>query len=505
MTEDPTHEFANGGGELAAPGAKRFFGHPRGLATLFFTEMWERFSYYGMRGILILFMVATAETGGLGFSDSTSAAIYGLYTSMVYLLALPGGWVADKLWGQQKAVFVGGVIIALGHFSLAVPMLPFFFLGLFLIVVGTGLLKPNVSAIVGELYPEGGARRDAGYSIYYMGINIGAFLGPLVCGYLGESIDWHLGFSAAGIGMVLGLIQYRIGMKHLGPAGRLQTTDGPSEMSRRARNFYLTLGAVGVPFFGVAAAAGLGWIALDLTAIAKGLGYAIVILSLLYFAFLFLKGGLTGVEKKRLVVIIWLFILSAIFWGGFEQAGSSLNLFAERLTDRVVMGWEAPASWLQSINPIFIILFAPIFGWLWVALGRFNPSMGLKFAFGLLGLAAGFFVVAWGAANATAADPVSPGWLIVTYFFHTAGELCLSPVGLSSITKLAPKGRVGQMMGVWFIATALGNLVAGLIAGQLETLDPQHLFTTVAWFVAGAGILALLMSPFIKRLTAGAE
>ncbi len=267
----------------------------------------------------------------------------------------------------------------------------------------------------------------------------------------------------------------------------------------------MALGAVGVPFFALAVAAGMGWIALELTSIARGLGYAIVGLSVVYFAYLFLRGGLTGLEKKRLAVIIWLFILSATFWGGFEQAGSSLNLFAERLTDRAVMGWEAPASWLQSINPIFIILFAPLFGSMWVALGRFNPSMGLKFAFGLLGLAAGFFVVAWGAANATEANPVSPGWLIVTYFFHTAGELCLSPVGLSSITKLAPRGRVGQMMGVWFIATALGNLVAGLIAGQLESLSSQDLFSTVAWFVAGAGIVALLMSPLIKRLTGGVE
>ncbi len=519
MSNDPsTDPGASLGGDgtgtsaAAVAAGTQWFGHPRGLATLFFTELWERFSYYGMRGILILFMAAPLVEGGLAFNDAKSAAIYGLYTAMVYLLALPGGWVADNLWGQRRAVFVGGCIIASGHFSMALPVFglpeqPFFFLGLILIVFGTGLLKPNVSTMVGELYPEGGARRDAGFSIFYMGINLGAFLGPLVCGALGENVNWHLGFSAAGFGMVLGLIQYKLGDKYLGTAGHLDTTDGAAVVARRSRMFYVTFAVVvGVVALFVALAVG-GVFVVTLTGVATALGYGIIILAVVYFAYLLIAGGHTTLEKKRLIVIFWLFILAAIFWSGFEQAGSSLNLFADRLTNRMVFGWEAPASWLQSINPIFIITLAPVFGWLWVWLAnrKANPSIPIKFALGLLGLAAGFFVIAWGAANASAENPVSPAWLIVTYFLHTCGELCLSPVGLSSITKLAPRGRVGQMMGVWFIGAALGNLFAGLVAGRLESLAPDALFGSVALFVGAAGVVALLVSPGVRKIMGNVE
>ncbi|MFN2421317.1 MAG: peptide MFS transporter, partial [Gemmatimonadota bacterium] len=492
--EDPSTEFADrqlaeawGARGAAVPADHAWFGHPRGLATLFFTEMWERFSYYGMRAILILFMTAaaTGTNPGLGFEDGQAAAIYGLYTGLVYLMALPGGWVADKLWGLRKAVFVGGCIIAAGHFSLAIPSMPTFYVGLLLIVTGTGLLKPNISAIVGDLYPEGGARRDAGYSVYYMGINLGAFLGPILVGLFGENYNWHWGFSLAGIGMIFGVIQYRLGMKHLGSAGMFD----PEERSiviRRARNFYITLGVVGLLAIGAVYLA-VVVLGIDLQRIARGLGVAIVALTIAYFAYLLIAGGHTSLEKRRLLVIFWLFVLAALFWSGFEQAGSSLNLFAERLTDRVVLGWEAPASWLQSVNAIFIILLAPVFGsiWTWLAHRRANPSIPVKFGLGLIGLAAGFFVLAWGAANASAENPVSPSWLVVTYFLHTCGELALSPVGLSSISKLAPRSRVGQMMGIWFVATALGNLIAGLVAGMLETLPPSDIFRTVAIIVGG--------------------
>ena len=515
MAKDRPTELADlrvaGGrsGPATTPMDRSWFGHPRGLGTLFFTEMWERFSYYGMRALLVLFMVdaAAGENPGLGFSDSKAGAIYGLYTAMVYLLALPGGWVADKLWGQRKAVFVGGSIIAAGHFSMAIPTIVTFYLGLGLIVIGTGLLKPNVSAMVGDLYPEGGARRDAGFSIFYMGINLGAFLGPILCGLFGENYNWHLGFSLAGIGMVAGLIQYRLGGKFLGTAGQLSIDDDAATLARRAGNFYRTLAVAGLVLIALVALAVSGVIGFALETIAQGLGVAIVGFALVYFAWLFFAGGHTPLEKKRLLVIFWLFLLAAIFWSGFEQAGSSLNLFAERLTDRVVVGWEAPASWLQSVNALFIILLAPVFGFLWTWLARrdANPSIPLKFALGLLGLSAGFFVLAWGAANATPENPVSPSWLVVTYFLHTCGELALSPVGLSSMTKLAPRGRVGQMMGVWFIATALGNLIAGLVAGSMETLAPSMLFSYVAMIVGGAGVMALLVSPFIKRLTGGVE
>ncbi|HVR44294.1 MAG TPA: peptide MFS transporter, partial [Thermoanaerobaculia bacterium] len=379
--------------------------------------------------------------------------------------------------------------------------------GLILIVIGTGLLKPNVSTIVGDIYPEGGARRDAGFSIFYMGINVGAFLGPTFCGIVGEGYNWHWGFSLAGFGMVLGLIQYKFGQKYLEGAGELKTGEPREILDSRARKFYgLVAGIVAIIVaFGLLVRAGI--VSMDLTAFAEGLGYTIVALAVFYFVYLLVAGGYDLETKKRLIVIFWLFILAALFWSGFEQAGSSMNLFAFELTDRNILGWEMPASTLQNINPLFIIIFAPIFGWLWTWLARrkANPSIPMKFALGLLGLAAGFFVLAWGAANASAENPVSPAWLVVTYFLHTVGELSLSPVGLSSITKLAPRDRVGQMMGVWFVATALGNLFAGLVAGRLETLPPDALFFNVALFSGGAGVLALLAAPFIRKLISKIE
>jgi len=484
---------------------RAFFGHPRGLATLFFTEMWERFSYYGMRALLILYMTrATVDANpGLGFDIGTASAIYGLYTSLVYLATIAGGWIADNIWGQRRAIFVGGSVIAAGHFSMAVPATPMFFLGLALIVVGTGLLKPNVSTIVGDLYPEGGARRDAGFSIFYMGINLGAFAGPLLCGLFGEQYNWHLGFSLAGFGMLLGLVQYRMGEKYFGNIGLYAGGDDAATVAGRARGMYAVMAALAALVLVAAWLISSGSWTPDLPGIGRILGYSIIGLAILYFVFLLTAGGHTTLEKKRLVVIFWLFILAALFWSGFEQAGSSLNIFAERLTDRVVFGWEAPASWLQSVNALFIILFAPVFGWLWTWLAQrnANPSIAMKFALGLLGLAAGFFVLAWGAANATEANKAAPVWLIVTYFLHTVGELCLSPVGLSSITKLAPRNRLGQMMGVWFVAAALGNLFAGLVAGRLESLEPASLFSQVAMIVGGAGLVAMLMSPAVRRLT----
>jgi POT family proton-dependent oligopeptide transporter len=585
MTKDPQSEFADPesarvGGAYAYAGAaaedRSFFGHPRGLMVLFFTEMWERFSYYGMRALLILFMTAAIleANPGLGFGIGKAAALYGLYTSMVYLLALPGGWVADNLWGQKKAVFVGGVIIALGHFTMAAPLIglpdvPSFFAGLLFIVIGTGLLKPNVSTMVGDLYAnpqdarseherdEWGARRDAAFSLFYMGINIGAVLGPFICGTLGEKVNWHWGFSAAGFGMVLGLIQYRLGDRHLGTAGALRTEAGSEEVRRNAQRFYLVAG-------GIAAASALfvwlsttGVLPVSLAGFATWLGYGILLLTITFFAWLIFglglaagllllwailipvlggagdatmaaqwatvatlavfilvmlgtviaKGAEVSVERKRLMVIFWLFLLAAIFWSGFEQAGSSMNLFAESLTDRVFFGWEMPTTWLQNVNPFFIIVLAPVFGalWQWLARRDRNPSIPVKFGLGLLGLAAGFFVLSWGSAYATDVTRVSVVWLVVTYFLHTCGELALSPVGLSSMTKLAPAARVGQMMGVWFIATALGNLFAGLVAGSLEVLPPSALFRSVAMFAGAAGIVALVVSPWVRRLTGGIQ
>jgi POT family proton-dependent oligopeptide transporter len=510
--------------ELNQSSGQTWLGHPRGLSTLFFTEMWERFSYYGMRALLILFMTAAVTGGnpGLGFEVSKAAPLYGMYTAMVYFTALPGGWVADKLWGHRRTVFVGGCIIASGHFTLAGPLiglpdLPCFYLGLVLIIVGTGLLKPNVSTMVGQLYPsaeEGdtperraeaeqwGAKRDAGFSLYYMGINLGAILGPFICGTLGEKVNWHWGFSAAGFGMLLGLVQYRLGFRHLRGAGEFETDDDPETLARRARTFYIVAAAIGMLFAILAFLGSQNALGVSFEQVARWLGYLIVALAIAYFGYLYFAAGYGEQDRKRIIVISWLFLLAAIFWAGFEQAGSSLNLFADSLTNRKILGWEMPTSWLQNVNPIFIVILAPVFGVLWTTLAarHRNPSIPAKFGLGLLGLSAGFFVIAWGASFATAENPVSPAWLVVTYFLFTVGELCLSPVGLSSMTKLAPRDRVGQMMGIWFVAAALGNLIAGLLAGGLEGKSPSSLFLIVAILVGAFGALAMLVRRRVQLL-----
>ena len=477
----------------------RWFGHPRGLSTLFFTEMWERFSYYGMRAILVLFMTNAVATGGMGLDDVTATAIYGLYTAAVYVVALPGGWIADHLLGLRRAVFWGGSVIAIGHFTLAIPHIIAFYIGLTLIIIGTGLLKPNISAIVGDLYPEGGARRDAGFSIYYMGINAGGFLGPLVCGYLGEAVDWHLGFGAAGVGMVLGLIQYSLGGRHLGAAGELRPEMAvPARRSAATRALVRTIeGVVGLGLI-AAVLQSIGAIRLSLVGFVDWTGLFIVSLAGAYLLYVVLFGGLTAVEKKRVGVIAVCFLAAACFWSGFEQAGSSMNLFADRLTDRIISGWAMPASWLQSVNSVFIILLAPLFSALWLWLGTRNPSIPGKMGFGLIFLGVGFAVLAWGSVNATLENPVSPVWLVVTYFFHTVGELCLSPIGLSSITRLSPARYVGQMMGIWFMGAALGNLVAGRVAGLIESLPLPQLFGAVTMFSVGTGLVLLLFTKPLK-------
>ena len=542
------------------------FGHPKGLRTLFFTELWERLSYYGMRALLVLFLTAAMEQGGFGMTAERAAAIYALYTAMVYLVGLPGGWIADRILGMRRSVFLGGGVIACGHFSMAVPSQSAFYLGLVLIVIGTGLLKPNISALVGELYPEGGARRDAGFSIYYMGINLGAFLGPLICGYLGQAYtggeprqivfglqaNWHWGFAAAGVGMVLGLIQYRLGYKNLGEAG------GAPQVDASARSAAILQLLAGIGVFALLAALfsylqAMGIIDWTVSVVAKGLGYGIASIVILYFAYQLGLGRWTSVEKKRIIVIFVLVLASAMFWAGFEQAGSSMNLFADRHTDLTVPGWtetvvgwiqqafgqlvlwlasalawcgleqagssmtsfaegigpwkimeKYPSSWFQSLNPLYIIVLAPMFAWLWVWLRHREPSLPVKFGMGLLLMSVGFLVLGWGATYA-GAGKVSAAWLVVTYFFHTVGELCLSPVGLSSVTKLSPKPLAGQMMGMWFTGTALGSLIAGLAGGMFDNMEHHRLFWTVAAIGGGFGILLVALKWPIQKLCCGVK
>lgn len=479
--------------------------HPRGLYTLFFTEMWERFSYYGMRALLVLFMVDTTARGGLGFSDEVATAIYGLYTAGVYLAALPGGWIADRLLGGQRAVWAGGCLIAAGHFTLAVPRVAPFFAGLLLVVLGTGLLKPNISTLVGQLYPEGGARRDAGFTLFYLGINLGAAAGPLVCSLLGEKLNWHYGFAAAGVGMVAGLVQFRLTRHHLGTAGLV----APHRPAAPRRAWGVVAAGL-ILVVGVALLALTGRIQLDPVWLAGRATAVIVGLAVAYFAWVLLWVRLEPVEKRRLLVVLILFLAAALFWSGYEQAGSSLNLFAERYTDRVVGGFEIPAGWFQSLPAVFVILFAPAVAALWVGLNRQgrNPSLVAKLGWGLILLAAGFFVLVFGSRRALSTGQVWPTWLFFTYLLHVFGELLLSPVGLSSVTKLAPARLAGQMMGVWFLAASLGNLLAGLLAGRVsgeQAADMPAQFLQVTLIAGVAGLLLLVFARPVRRLMGGVE
>jgi POT family proton-dependent oligopeptide transporter len=470
--------------------------------------MWERFSYYGMRSLLILFLTAAVEQGGFGMSVVTASAIYGLYTAGVYMAGLPGGWVADRILGHRHAVFVGGVIIALGHFSMAFGLEATFYLGLCLIVIGTGLLKPNVSAIVGDLYPEAGARRDAGFSVFYSGINLGATLGPILCGPLGEQVNWHLGFAAAGVGMVFGLIQYRLGYQRLGSAGTREIN--PASRGQAVRILFAGIGLVVILAAVLTILASRDVISVTGTGFAESLGWVIVAIAVIYFVYQLTRKEFTAVEKKRIGTIFVLFIAACLFWSGFEQAGSSLNIFTRDFTNRSIFGYEIPTTPFQAINATMIIILAPVFGSLWVRLGQRQPSIPAKFALGLIQLGVGFVVMAWASTyvgDVTPGDPNTPrvhmGWLIATYFFHTTGELCLSPVGLSAMTKLSPDKLVGQMMGIWFLATSLGNLMAGLLAGRMATMGLVDLFGAIALWTIAAGLVLLVFSRPIRNLMGG--
>ncbi len=509
---------AGGGTAAGAIGANdtRFFGHPLGLSNLFFTELFERFSYYGMRALLVLFMTAATVDGGLGYDVATSALIYGLYTSLVYLVNLPGGWIADRLLGQRRSVLVGGIIIALGHFTMAVPSTVFFFGGLGLIVIGTGLLKPNISVMVGQLYPAEDARRDAGFTIFYMGINMGAFAAPLVCGALAVNYGWHYGFAAAGVGMTVGMIVYLLFGKQLGNVGSLTAEAEREKASSRGA---LVKGLGGVLLLiavlgGLMAAGVIASTAESITTI-----YTVILFAIVagLFGWLFTRDYWTDAERKRLYLIGLLFVGAAIFWAAFEQAGSSLNLFAQESTDRGVASWlswvpglgsgEVPAAWFQSANAFFIFTIAPVVAALWVWLGRRgqDPSSPTKFGIGLVLLGLGFVVMVGAGAAAAGGAQVSPMWLILTYLLHTLGELTLSPVGLSAMTKLAPARVSSLMMGVWFLGASVGNFIAGYIASFYEVMELPSFMGLVASIAIAAGVVFFFIAGPFKRMMARAE
>ena len=492
-----------------------FFGHPKGLSTLFFTEMWERFSFYGLRPLLVLFMAAAVMQGGWGWDRGEASAIVGIYASFVYLASLPGGWIADKWLGLRRAVLYGGALISLGHITIGASAfihskVPFF-LGLVFIVLGTGLLKPNISAMVGDLYPEGGARKDAGFSIFYMGINLGALIGQLITGFLGESIGWHWGFTAAGIAMILGLIQFWIqSPKTLGDIGSEPTRHPDPVIQAKQVRMVKTSTIIGLLILaGVFILIATRTIPFVASTFGTYYAYFLAGIGFVYFAYLLLLGGLNSDEKKRVLVIAVLFVFAAIFWSAFEQTPTALNLFAQDFTERQLGSFLIPATWFQSVNSAWIILLAPVIAAIWTGLGsrNINLSSPVKFAIGL-GFAALSFVVMIFASyivvgDGTVATKVSPLWLITFYLFLTLGELFVSPVGLSSMTTLSPKRYVGQMMGIWFLASSLGNLIGGLVGGDV---DPDNLsamprlFTTTTLFLGGAALILLILSVPIARM-----
>lgn len=469
-----------------------FFGHPRGLSTLFFTEMWERFGFYGVRAILVYFMTETVVKGGLGFSTEKAGLTYGIFLAMVYLLSLPGGWLADNIFGQQRAVLYGGILNAIGWFIMALPGEAAFYTALSLVSLGTGLLKPNVSTIVGGLYGTNDKRRDAGFSIFYMGINVGALIAPLICGYVGEKINYRLGLSLAGVGMTAGLVQYVLGAKYLGNAG----LPPPPEPAARRQAIIGALVILVIAAMTAALVAG-GFIRLTTDNLSNAVGAFLTVLTLLVFAWLLKGADWSAAERKKLAAIVVFFIASALFWSAFEQAGSTLSLFAQRNTRLSILGWNFPASWFQILNSVFVVLLVPVYTLMWGKLGDKEPSTTAKFAWSLIFVGLGYAVLI-PVANHTG---VSPIWLTLTYFLHTIGELSLSPVGLSAMTKLAPQRVASLIMGVWFLSISVGEFIGGKVAAVYERFPLPLIFGAVAGFSITVGLLLFLLVRPVSRMT----
>ena len=485
-----------------------FLGHPKGLFVCFATEMWERFSYYGMRALLILYLTKHWE-----FTDATSYLIYGAYTSLVYIMPVFGGMLADQILGSKKAVTYGAILLVFGHLGMTVESNEqIFYLSLALIVSGVGFLKPNISTMVGALYEEGDPRRDSGFTIFYMGINIGAFTATLLCGYLGEQVGWAYGFGAAGIGMLFGLIIFLWGQKYLEglaepPSNKyLQKINGISyESWAYISGVFMVL----VTWFLVQNSQLVGQLL-------GGFGAIFIGAWLLYALF-----RCAPDERDRLIVVGILILFSLIFWALFEQAGSSLNILTDRGVNRVIFGWEVPASMFQSLNAGFIFTIAPLFAMLWIALAKRNmePSTPIKFSIGIILVGLGFLALVYGMRSS---EGLQTGvfWIILIYLLHTLGELCLSPVGLSSVTKLSPQRIVGFMMGMWFFASAAGNYVAGLIARATASDSSgvsndvfdltqkqsfMDVYTDVGLMAIGCGIFLAILTPILKKLMHGAN
>jgi proton-dependent oligopeptide transporter, POT family len=470
-----------------ARGRRRFLGHPRGLATLFMTEMWERFSFYGMRSVLVLFLAASVADGGLGLPDGTAKALVGVYSAMVYLVTLPGGWISDRVLGPRRSVLYGGVVIMLGHLAMAIPGgAAFVYLGLALIIAGTGLLKPNIATLVGHLYGEDeDARRDAGFSIFYMGINLGAFLAPLVVGTLGQKVSWHLGFGMAAIGMALGLVQYVLGR------GDLRDGSPPRRLSGEERRHLRRAASAGAAVLVAAVVVALATGTFTLDNLTWALAVVPLIVATAYFMYMFFGSHeITADERARLRAYVWLFVAASIFWLVYDQAATELSTFALHRTNLSVGGWDMPSSWLQAVNPIMVIVLAPVFAAVWMRAGD-RLSTPLKFSAAMVLVGTSFMIMMFAAAEAARGVKVSVLWLVVTYFVQTTGELCLSPVGLSVTTKLAPRAFASQMIGLWYLAIAVGDAIGGQmtrLAGTVVSEAAYFLLLGVLALVTGAAL-----------------
>ncbi|GGP67176.1 peptide MFS transporter [Saccharothrix coeruleofusca] len=476
-----------------------FFGHPRGLSTLFFTELWERFSYYGMKAILAYYLYRSTAEGALGLDKSFALSLVAIYGAAVYMSGIAGGWLADRVLGGQRAVFHGGVLIMLGHVALAMPIgVAGVYTGLILIVLGTGLLKPNISTVVGGLYAESDPRRDSGFTIFYMGINLGGFLAPLVCGFLGENYDWHLGFGAAAVGMALGLVQYRFGRRYLG--GSAMNPPNPLPVAERGRVLgritAITLAAVAAVVLllvtGVLGAEGV----INLISVAS------VALPVCYFAVMLRSRKTTSVERSRLVAYIPLFVAAVMFWLLFEQSATVIAAFADTRVDTRFLGLEFPPSFVQSINPVMIIVIAPLFALLWTRLGSRQPATPRKFAYSLL-LVGLSFLLMMVASQGDPAVRVGFLWLVAMYLVMTCGELLLSPVGLSVTTKLAPRAFASQTMGLWFLASAAGQGIGAVVVRFYSDENAVTYFGVLGGVAIALGVLLAVSTGRIRKLMHG--
>jgi proton-dependent oligopeptide transporter, POT family len=478
-----------------------FFGHPKGLFTLFFTEFWERFSYYGMKAILVYYMYYSLSKGGLGIDQTTAASITSIYGSLVYMSGIIGGWIADRLIGPTKTVFYGGILIMLGHIALAIPGgISALFISMVLIVLGTGLLKPNVSNIVGDLYSEEDTRRDSGFSIFYMGINAGAFIAPLIVGTIGQKYNFHLGFGLAAIGMFLGLIVFLVTKrKNLGLAG----TIAPNPIAKEQKGkVFGSLGIIAIIII-ILAVAGISNGMLNINRFILLISILGVIIPICYFVVMFTSKRTTAVERSRLIAYIPLFIASVMFWAIEEQGSSLLSIYADQRTQLHFAGMNIEPAWFQSLNPLFIIVFAPVFAWLWMKLGNRQPSTPKKFSFGLILAGLSFIVMMLPALLNSPHALVNPLWLVLSYFLVVIGELCLSPVGLSATTKLAPKAFSAQTMSLWFLSNAAAQALNAQLVKLYNPATENIYFGSIGIASIILGILLLAISPKIQGFMKG--